>query len=167
MLLWILWSSLDFSKQDFILETVVREIKFVVVVVLILCYYLFLQKIFYYYYILFILFSSKLFLFFMFRDVPGCSDMFRNVPACSGMFRVPGFIDARFKIVKLIQFQLFTPLFDWKKEFCNGKAHKKYKKRAFKYLLLCVSKLEVFTQLPRAYHENSWTSMVSYRDYIQ
>ena len=24
-----------------------------------------------------------------------------------------------------------------------------------KYLLLCVSKLEVFTQLPPAYHENS------------
>ena len=30
-------------------------------------------------------FSRKLFYFFMFRDVPGCS----------GMFRVPGFIDAR------------------------------------------------------------------------
>ena len=30
-----------------------------------------------------------------------------------------------------------------------------------KYLLLWVSKLEVFTQLPQAYHENSWTSMVS------
>ena len=36
----------------------------------------------------------KLFYFFMFRDVPGCSGMFRNVPACSGMFRVQGFIDA-------------------------------------------------------------------------
>ena len=36
-----------------------------------------------------------------------------------------------------------------------------------KYLLLCVSKLEVFTQLPPAYHENSWTSMVSYRDFLQ
>ena len=36
-----------------------------------------------------------------------------------------------------------------------------------KYLLLCVWKLEVFTQLPQAYHENSWTSMVSYGDYIQ
>ena len=35
------------------------------------------------------------------------------------------------------------------------------------YLLLWVSKLEVFIQLPPAYHENSWTSMVSYRDYIQ
>ena len=35
------------------------------------------------------------------------------------------------------------------------------------YLLLCFSKLEVFTQLPPAYHENSWTSMVSYGDYIQ
>ena len=36
-----------------------------------------------------------------------------------------------------------------------------------KYLLLCVSKLEVFTQLPSAYHENSWTSVVSYGDNIQ
>ena len=36
-----------------------------------------------------------------------------------------------------------------------------------KYLLLCVSKLEVFTQLPPAYHENSWTSTVSYRDFLQ
>ena len=36
-----------------------------------------------------------------------------------------------------------------------------------KYLLLCVSKLEVFTQLSPAYYENSWTSMVSYGDYIQ
>ena len=35
------------------------------------------------------------------------------------------------------------------------------------YLLLCVSKLEVFTQLLPAYHENSSTLMVSYRDYIQ
>ena len=35
------------------------------------------------------------------------------------------------------------------------------------YLLLRVSKLEVFIQLPPAYHENSWTSMVTYRDYIQ
>ena len=35
----------------------------------------------------------------------------------------------------------------------------------FKYLLnLCVSKLEVFTQLPPAYHENSGNSMVSCRD---
>ena len=36
-----------------------------------------------------------------------------------------------------------------------------------KYLLLCVSKLEVFTQLPPDYHENSWTSMVSYKDFLQ
>ena len=35
-----------------------------------------------------------------------------------------------------------------------------------KCLLLCVSKLEVFTHLPAAYNENSCTSMVSYRDYI-
>ena len=36
-----------------------------------------------------------------------------------------------------------------------------------KYLLLCVSKLEVFTQLLPAYHENPWTSMVSYKDFLQ
>ena len=27
--------------------------------------------------------------------------------------------------------------------------------------------MEVTSNLPTAYHENSWTSMVSYRDYIQ
>ena len=32
------------------------------------------------------------------------------------------------KWLKLTQFHLFTPLFDWKKEFCNGKTYKKYKK---------------------------------------
>ena len=36
------------------------------------------------------------------------------------------------KWLKLTQFHLFTPLFDWKKEFCNGKTYKKYKKRAFR-----------------------------------
>ena len=85
--------SLDFSEQDFILETVVREMKFVVDVVVILCYYLFLQKniLLLLYFIYSFFFHQNLFLFF---HVPGCSDMFRNVPACSGMFRVPGFIDA-------------------------------------------------------------------------
>ena len=73
------------------------------------------------------------------------------------------------KWLKLTQFHLFTPLFDWKKEFCNGKTYKKYKKEHLgcKYLLLCVSKLEVTSNLPLAYQENSWTRMVSYRDYIQ
>ena len=35
-----------------------------------------------------------------------------------------------------------------------------------RFLHLCVSKLEVFTQLPSAYHENSLSSMVSYRDFF-
>ena len=35
----------------------------------------------------------------MFRDVAGCSGMFRDVPECSGMFHVPGFIDARQKML--------------------------------------------------------------------
>ena len=73
------------------------------------------------------------------------------------------------KWLKLTPSQLFTPLFDWKKEFCNGKPtrRKKGEPLGCPYLLLWVSKLEVFIQLPPAYHENSWTSMVSYRDYIQ
>ena len=73
------------------------------------------------------------------------------------------------KWLKLTQFHLFTPLFDWKKQLCNGKTTKNTKNEPLgcKYLLLCVSKLEVFTQLPPTYHEDSWTSMVSYRDYIQ
>ena len=33
---------------------------------------------------------------------------------------------------KLTQFNLFTPLFDWKKQLCNGKIYKKYEKRAFR-----------------------------------
>ena len=36
------------------------------------------------------------------------------------------------KWLKLTQFHLFIPLFDWKKKFCNGKTYKKYKKRAFR-----------------------------------
>ena len=67
------------------------------------------------------------------------------------------------KWLKLTQFHLFTPL------FATGKPTVSTKNEPLgcKYLLLCVSKLEVFTQLPPAYHENSWTSMVSYGDYIQ
>ena len=82
--------SLDFSEQDFILETVVREMKFVVDVVVILCYYLFLQKniLLLLYFIYSFFFHQNLFLFFMFRDVPICSGMFRNVP-CSGFYRRP------------------------------------------------------------------------------
>ena len=37
----------------------------------------------------------------------------------------------------------------------------------FKYLLLFVSKLEVFRQLPPAYLENSGNSMVPCRDFLQ
>ena len=52
------------------------------------------------------------------------------------------------KWLKSTQFHLFTLLFDWKKRFCNGKTYKKYKKTSLyavlrKYLLLCVTKLEV------------------------
>ena len=35
------------------------------------------------------------------------------------------------KWLKLTQFHLLTPLFDWKKEVCNGKTYKKYKKTSF------------------------------------
>ena len=86
--------SLDFSEQDFILETVVREMKFVVDVVVILCYYLFLQKniLLLLYFIYSFFFSPKFVFIFscsgMFRYVPECSGMFRNVP-CSGFYRRP------------------------------------------------------------------------------
>ena len=36
------------------------------------------------------------------------------------------------KWLKLTQFHLFTPFFDWKKEFCIEKTYRKYKKRAFR-----------------------------------
>ena len=36
------------------------------------------------------------------------------------------------KWLKLTQFHLFTPLFDWKKELCKEKTYKKYEKRAFR-----------------------------------
>ena len=43
------------------------------------------------------------------------------------------------------------------KQLCNGETYKKYEKRAFAVQIssLCVSKLEVFTQLPPACNENS------------
>ena len=53
--------------------------------------------------------------------------------------------------------------------FAMGKPTRSTKNEplVFKYLLnLCVSKLEVFTQLPPAYHENSGNSMVSCRDFL-
>ena len=36
------------------------------------------------------------------------------------------------KWLTLTQFHHFTPLFDWKKQLCNGKTYKKYEKRAFR-----------------------------------
>ena len=53
--------------------------------------------------------------------------------------------------------------------FAMGKPTRSTKNEplVFKYLLnLCVSKLEVFKQLPPAYHENSGNSMVSCRDFL-
>ena len=34
------------------------------------------------------------------------------------------------KWLKLTQFNLFTPLFDWNKQLCNGETYKNYEKRA-------------------------------------
>ena len=55
--------------------------------------------------------------------------------------------------------------------FTIGNLQKVQKKKplGLKCLLLCVSILEVFTQLhdALAYHENSWTSTASYRDFLQ
>ena len=61
------------------------------------------------------------------------------------------------KWLKLTQFHLFTPLFGCKKQLSNGKPTRSTKNEPLgcKYLLLGVSKLEVFTQLPPAYNENS------------
>ena len=36
------------------------------------------------------------------------------------------------KWLKLTHFHLFTPLFDSKKELCDGKTYKKYENRAFR-----------------------------------
>ena len=72
------------------------------------------------------------------------------------------------KLLKLTQFHLFTPLFDRKSIFVMGKRTRRTKNEPLgcKYLLLCISKLEVFTQLPPAYLENSPTSMMSSKDFL-
>ena len=36
------------------------------------------------------------------------------------------------KWLKLTQFHLFTPLFDWNKQLYNGETYKNYEKRAFR-----------------------------------
>ena len=36
------------------------------------------------------------------------------------------------KWLRLTQFQLFTPLFDWRKQLCNGKTYRKYEKQALR-----------------------------------
>ena len=36
------------------------------------------------------------------------------------------------KWLKLTQFHLLTPFFDWKKQFCKGTTYKTYQKRAFR-----------------------------------
>ena len=61
------------------------------------------------------------------------------------------------KWLKLTQFHLFTSPFDLKKQLCNGKTDKKYEKRAFRVQISTFVRfeLEVFTQLPPAYHKNS------------
>ena len=57
--------------------------------------------------------------------------------------------------LKLTQFNLFTTL--EKSNFAMGKPTRSMKNEPLgcKYLLLCLLKLEVFTQLPPAYNENS------------
>ena len=75
-----------------------------------------------------------------------------------------------FKMVKIDPVSPFyLTLFFEKRNFAMRKPTRSTKNEPLgcKYLLLCVSKLEVFTQLTPAYHENSWTSMVSYRDFLQ
>ena len=75
-----------------------------------------------------------------------------------------------FKMAKIDPVSTFYPTLWLKKgilQWENLQEVQKNEPLGCKYLLLCVSKLEVFTQLPPAYHENSWTSMVSYGDYIQ
>ena len=64
------------------------------------------------------------------------------------------------KWLKLTQFHLFTSFLphslDEKSNFARGKPTRSTTNEPLgcKYLLLCVSKLEVFTQLPPAYNEN-------------
>ena len=74
------------------------------------------------------------------------------------------------KMAKIDPVSPFYPTLWLKKPTLQwGNLQKSTKKEPLgcKYLLLCVSKLEVFTQLQPAYHENSWTLMVSYRDFLQ
>ena len=76
----------------------------------------------------------------------------------------------RFKMAKIDPFSPFYPTLWLEKEILQWKNLQEVQKNeplGCEYLLLCVSKLEVFTKLPPAYDENSWTSMVSYGDYIQ
>ena len=73
------------------------------------------------------------------------------------------------KWLKLTQFHLLLHSLIEKSNFAKGKPTRSTKNEPLgcKYLLLCVSKLEVFTQLPPAYNENSCTSMMSYRDFLK
>ena len=76
----------------------------------------------------------------------------------------------RFKMAKIDPVSPFYPTLWLEKEILQWENLQEVQKNeplGCKYLLLCFSKLEVFTQLPLAFHENSWTSMVSYGDYIQ
>ena len=76
-----------------------------------------------------------------------------------------------FKMAKIDPVSPFYPTLWLEKEILQWEnlqeVQKKNEPLGCKYLLSCVSKLEVFTQLLPAYHENSWTSMVSCGDYIQ
>ena len=47
------------------------------------------------------------------------------------------------KWLTLTQFHLFTPLFDWKKQLCNGKTYKKYEKRAFRLQISTFVRFEI------------------------
>ena len=47
------------------------------------------------------------------------------------------------KWLKLTHFHLFTPLFDWKKQLCNGKTYKKYEKRAFRLQISTFVRFEI------------------------
>ena len=74
------------------------------------------------------------------------------------------------KMTKIDPVSTFYPTFWLKKgilQWENLRQVQKSEPLGCPYLLLRVSKLEVFIQLPLAYHENSWTSMVTSRDYIQ
>ena len=73
-----------------------------------------------------------------------------------------------FKMAKIDRVPLYYPTLWLEKYILLWKnLQEKSEPLGCKYLLLCVSKLEVFTQLPPTYHEHFWTSTVSYRDYIQ